>query len=68
MFEQYDMGENVTDHNAQSVADRILYLYENRERREVIGENACKYAYEHYSRKKNTAQFAELMLSLKNEK
>ena len=68
MFEQYDMGENVNDHNAKSVADRILYLYENRERREVIGENACKYAYEHYSRKKNTAQFAELMLSLKNEK
>ncbi len=64
MFEQYDMGENVTDHDAQSVADRILYLYENRERREVIGENACRFAYEHYSRKKNTAQFAELMLSL----
>ncbi len=63
-FEQYDMGENVTDHDAQSVADRILYLYENRERREVIGENACKYAYEHYSRKKNTAEFADLMLSL----
>jgi len=63
-FEEYDMGENVTDHNAQSVVDRILYLYENRERREVIGENACKYAYDNYSRKKNTAQFVDLMLSL----
>ena len=67
-FDEYDMGENVTDHNAQSVADRILYLYENSERRRVIGENACKYAYENYSRDKNTAQFADLMLSLMNEK
>lgn len=63
-FDEYDMGENVTDHDAQSVADRILYLYENAERREKVGENACKYAYEHYSRKKNTEQFADLMLSL----
>lgn len=64
-FAHYDMGENVTDHDPQSVADRILYLYENRERREVIGENACRYAYDNYSRKKNTAEFADLMLSLK---
>lgn len=64
-FEQYDMGENVTDYDAQTVADKILYLYENEERRRVIGENACRYSYENYSRKKNTAQFAELMLSLK---
>ena len=37
-FEKYDMGENVTDHDAQSVADRILSLYSDSERRRVIGE------------------------------
>ena len=63
-FEEYDMGENVTDHAPETVANRILYLFENRERREKIGENACQYAYDNYSRKKNTAQFAELLLSL----
>lgn len=67
-FDEYDMGENVTDHNAQSVADRILSLYNDTERRRVIGENACTYAYENYSRKKNTAQFAELILSLEQGK
>jgi colanic acid biosynthesis glycosyl transferase WcaI len=67
-FEEYDMGENVTDHSAESVANRILYLYENKERRDIIGENARRYAYEHYSRKKNTAQFAELLLSLESKK
>ena len=67
-FEEYDMGENVTDHDPETVAARILYLYENRERRAEIGENACKYAYDNYSRKKNTAQFADLMLSLQGER
>ena len=67
-FEKYDMGENVTDHDPETVANRILYLYENRDRCAVIGENACKYAYDNYSRKKNTAQFADLMLSLSQKK
>lgn len=67
-FDRYDMGVNVTDHDAQSVADQILALYENQERRAEIGENACRYAYENYSRKKNTAQFVELMRSAASEK
>ena len=41
--------------------DRYFSMYEDRERMRVIGENACGYAYENYSRKKNTAQFVELM-------
>lgn len=65
-FAEYDMGENVTDHNAESVANKILYLYENRDRCRIIGENACKYANDNYSRKTNTAQFADLILSLQN--
>ena len=67
-FDEYDMGENVTDHNPESVANRILYLYENEKRCREIGENACKYAYDNYSRKKNTAQFADLLFSLKDKK
>ena len=60
-FDRYDMGVNVTDHDAQSVADQILALYEDKERR-------CRYAYENYSRKKNTAQFVELMRSAASER
>ena len=67
-FDEYDMGENVTDHDPESVAKMILYLYENRERCFEIGENACKYAYDNYSRKANTAQFADLIISLQDKK
>ena len=63
LFEKYDMGENVTDHNAHSLAQAILKLYHDRERCAVIGENACRYAHDNYSRKKNTAKFIELIRS-----
>lgn len=67
LFEKYDMGENVTDHNAHSVAQAILKLYRDRDRCAVIGENACQYAHDHYSRKKNTAKFIQLIRSTYEE-
>lgn len=69
LFDQYDMGINVTNHDAQCVADKILELYNNREKCKAIGENAYKYSVDNYSRKPNTAQFVEVIkLSVENNK
>lgn len=61
LFDEYKMGVNVTNHDAQSVADEILRLYRDKSLRETIGENACQYAWKHYSRQKNTAKFINLI-------
>lgn len=61
LFDEYKMGVNVTNHDAQSVADEILRLSQDEALRAEIGENACRYAWDHYSRQKNTAQFINLI-------
>ena len=63
LFDEYQLGVNVTNQDAQLVANEILRLYRDAELRNTIGENACQYAWEHYSRQKNTAQFVDLIRS-----
>lgn len=63
LFDEYKMGINVTNHDAQAIADEILRLYRNVDLRNDIGESAYQYAYAHYSRQKNTAQFIALIRS-----
>lgn len=68
LFNEYQMGINVTNHDAQSVADAILKAYEDPQLRTRLGENACQYAWQHYSRKENTAKFVALIRTAVEEK
>ena len=68
LFDEYQMGINVTNHDAQSVADAILKAYEDPQLRTRLGENACQYAWQHYSRKENTAKFVALIRTAVEEK
>lgn len=61
LFDDYKMGINVTNHNPETVAEAILDLKNNSEKCAELGENAYSFAYENYSRKKNTAQFVDLI-------
>ena len=63
LFEEYQMGINVVNHDVQEVADQILRLYQDPQLRSEIGKNAHEYAWEHYSRQKNTAKFIDLIRS-----
>ena len=63
LFEKFQMGVNVTSQDAQAVANEILRLYKEPDLRDVMGENACQYAWEHYSRQKNTSKFIDLIWS-----
>lgn len=63
LFEEYQMGINVVNHDVQEVADQILRLYQDPQLRSEIGKNAHEYAWDHYSRQKNTAKFIDLIRS-----
>lgn len=64
LFEKYDMGVNVSDHNAEKVAKAIEYLFDHRDEMQRMGSNAHDFSYAHYSRDNNTAKFVKILKSL----
>lgn len=60
LFESNKMGVNIVNHSPEAVAEVIKSLRDDPEKCREIGKNAHSYAYEHYSRDKNTQKFVEL--------
>ena len=68
LFDAKEMGVSITSGKPQDVADKIIELCEDPVQREYIGKNAKEYAYEYYSREKNTSLFVELIKKEVNQK
>lgn len=67
MFNENNIGISVSNENPQEIADAILYLYKNEDKRFEMADNAKKYGEEHYSRKINTKRLTEQFKKIINE-
>ena len=61
LFDEYKMGVSVTDKDSDSIASKIIYLLDNPGIRKELGENAARYAKQHYSRSMNTEKFINVV-------
>ena len=55
MFNDNNIGISVSNEEPEAVADAIIELYQNDEKRKLYAENGNKFGEIHYSRTKNTA-------------
>lgn len=68
MFHENDMGISASNDDPRAVADAILDLYKNKEKRERMAMNGHKFGKQYYSRSVNTKKFIELFKTMVNMK
>lgn len=64
MFNKNEMGISISNDNPKAVAEAILELYNNEQKREIYAKNGQKFGKEYYSRSVNTKKFIKLFLKL----
>jgi len=55
------LGISISDFNPQSVANAILYMFNNRKALNEMGENGYAYTHDNYKREVNTQMYVELL-------
>ncbi|MBM7665252.1 colanic acid biosynthesis glycosyl transferase WcaI [Solibacillus kalamii] len=64
IFHREGMGISVPNDNPAKVAEAILELYHNKEKRILMAENGNKFGAQYYSRSENTKKFIRLFSEL----
>ncbi|MFE4896543.1 glycosyltransferase family 4 protein [Peribacillus butanolivorans] len=71
MFNENEMGISASNDSPKEVADGILDLYHNKEKRERMAKNGQEFGKQYYSRSVNTQKFIKLfkkMVSVEGKK
>jgi glycosyltransferase involved in cell wall biosynthesis len=66
LFRQKNMGVSITNRCPETAAKEILNLYGDPARKKTLEDNAFEFAYENFSRAKNTRLFIDLLKSFVN--
>ncbi|MFY2157811.1 glycosyltransferase family 4 protein [Cytobacillus firmus] len=64
MFNENEMGISASNGNPNAVANAILELYKNKEKRNQMAERGHKFGQKYYSRSLNTSKFITLFTEL----
>lgn len=67
IFKAYEMGISASNENPQAVADAILELYNNKEKRIRFAKNGNIFGKECYSRSVNTVKYIDLFAEIANK-
>lgn len=68
MFNENEMGISVSNDDSEAVADAILRLYNDKEKRIRYAENGHRFGQEYYARSNNTIKLINLFKSIVGEK
>ncbi len=67
MFNKHEMGISASNENPKAVADAILELYHNADKRKLYAKNGQEFGKQYYSRSVNTKKFIRLFNELTGE-
>ncbi|PNT91545.1 glycosyltransferase family 4 protein [Clostridium thermosuccinogenes] len=67
MFNENKIGVSVTNDDPKAVAEAILDLYHNKEKRKCLARNGYEFGKQYYARSVNTKKFIEIFEAITNK-